>query len=158
ANVHDLISSGGEAKPLPKSEIKNKAGNVIASQHLRPLFDLLGVCRLQYMELGFEVEHYENLYQSVTGQKKSWDEMLAVSERVWHLTRIISIREIEGYGRHMDYPPARFMNEPVPDGPNKGHCISKPEIEQLLDDYYTARGWDKNGIPTPEKLKEVGLS
>jgi len=158
ANVHDLISSGGEAKPLPKSDIKNKAGNVIASQHLRPLFDLLGVCRLQYMELGFEVEHYENLYQSVTGQKKSWDEMLAVSERVWHLTRIISIREIEGYGRHMDYPPARFMNEPVPNGPNKGYCISKPEIEKLLNDYYTARGWDKNGIPTPGKLKEVGLA
>lgn len=157
ANVHDLISSGGEAKALPKSEIKNKAGNVIASQHLRPLFDLLGVCRLQYMELGFEVEHYEDLFETVTGKKMSWEEMLHVSERVWHLTRIISVREVEGYGRHMDYPPARFMNEPVPDGPNEGHCITKPEVEELLDDYYGARGWDKNGIPTEQKLKEMDL-
>lgn len=158
ANVHDLISSGGEAKALPKSEIKNKAGNVIASQHLRPLFDLLGVCRLQYMELGFEVEHYEDLFETVTGKKMSWEEMLHVSERVWHLTRIISVREVEGYGRHMDHPPARFMNEPVPGGPNEGHCITKPEIEELLDDYYEARGWDKNGIPTERKLKEMDLA
>ena len=157
ANVHDLISSGGEAKALPKSSVKDKAGNVIASQHLRPLFDMLGVCRLQYMELGFEVEHYEDLFEAVTGKKMSWDEMLAVSERVWHLTRMISVREVEGYGRHMDYPPARFMDEPVPDGPNKGHRISKPEVEQLLDDYYAARGWDENGIPTEKKLQEMGL-
>jgi aldehyde:ferredoxin oxidoreductase len=27
----------------------------------------------------------------------------------------------------------------------------------MLDDYYQHRGWDKNGIPTPEKLKELGL-
>lgn len=158
ANVHDLISSGGEAKALPKSDISNKAGNVIASQHLRPLFDLLGVCRLQYMELGFEVENYEKLFEVVTNRKMSWDEMLAVSERVWHLTRMISIREIEGFGRRMDYPPARFMNEPIPDGPNQGHCISRPEVDQLLDDYYAARGWDENGIPTSKKLKEVGLT
>ena len=84
--------------------------------------------------------------------------MLAISERVWHLTRMISVREGEGYGRHMDYPPARFMNEPVPDGPNEGHCITKPEAEQLLDDYYAARGWDENGIPTLGKLKAVGLA
>ncbi len=158
ANVHDLISSGGEAKALPKSDISNKAGNVIASQHLRPLFDLLGVCRLQYMELGFEVENYEKLFEVVTNRKMSWNEMLAVSERVWHLTRMISIREIEGFGRRMDYPPARFMDEPIPDGPNQGHCISRPEVDQLLNDYYAARGWDENGIPTPKKLKEVGLT
>ncbi len=157
ANVHDLISSGGEAKALPKSDIKNKAQNVIDSQHLRPLFDLLGICRLQYMELGFEVENYETLFEVVTGKKLTWKEMLTISERVWHLTRMISVREIKGYGRHMDYPPARFMNEPIPDGPNEGHCITKPEVDQLLDDYYTARGWDKNGIPTETKLKRMDL-
>lgn len=157
SNVHDLISAGGEAKKLPKSEIKDKSGNVIASQHLRPLFDLLGVCRLQYMELGFEVEHYEDLFEAVTGVQMSWQEMLHISERVWHLTRVIFAREVKDFGRHMDYPPARFMNEPVPDGPNEGHCIPKDEVEHLLDDYYAARGWDSNGIPTDAKLTEMEL-
>jgi aldehyde:ferredoxin oxidoreductase len=30
-------------------------------------------------------------------------------------------------------------------------------VEQLLDDYYAARGWDENGIPSEKKLKEMGL-
>jgi aldehyde:ferredoxin oxidoreductase len=27
----------------------------------------------------------------------------------------------------------------------------------LLDDYYEARGWTKEGIPTEQKLKELGM-
>jgi aldehyde:ferredoxin oxidoreductase len=28
----------------------------------------------------------------------------------------------------------------------------------MLDEYYTLRGWDKEGTPTPEKRKELGLT
>ena len=32
------------------------------------------------------------------------------------------------------------------------------QLEQMLDEYFTLRGWDKNtGVPTKEKLKELGL-
>jgi len=58
----------------------------------------------------------------------------------------------------MDYPPLPFMDEPVPDGPNKGHCIRKKEMDHLLDEYYAARGWDTNGIPLPETLRKTGLT
>jgi len=41
------------------------------------------------------------------------------------------------------------------DGPAKGLVV---ELEPLLDAYYKFRGWDqKTGIPTAEKLKEIGL-
>ncbi len=30
-------------------------------------------------------------------------------------------------------------------------------LDKMLPDYYILRGWDSNGIPTPEKLKELGL-
>jgi aldehyde:ferredoxin oxidoreductase len=157
-SVHDLITSEGNAERLPKSEVVGRAANVIASQHLRPLFDLLGICRLQFMELGFEVEHYERLYEVVTGKKMTWDEMLAISEKVWQLTRSISAREIPGFGRSWDYPPERFMSEPVPDGPNQGHCIRHEEVDILLDEYYAMRGWDSNGIPETETLIRMGLA
>jgi len=29
--------------------------------------------------------------------------------------------------------------------------------DEFLDKYYSLRGWTKEGIPTPEKLKELGL-
>jgi aldehyde:ferredoxin oxidoreductase len=156
-SVHDLIVSQGTSERLPKSEVSGRAGNVIASQHLRPLFDLLGICRLQFMELGFEVEHYERLFAVITGRQLSWDEMLAISEKVWHLTRSLSAREIPGFGRSWDYPPERLMREPVPNGPNQGHCISRAEVDLLLDEYYDLRGWDRNGLPTAATLERCGL-
>jgi aldehyde:ferredoxin oxidoreductase len=158
ASVHDLIVSEGSAEKLAKSEVKGRAEKVIESQHLRPLFDLLGICRLQFMELGFEVEHYELLFEVVTGRKLTWLQMLSISEKVWHLTRSISAREIKGFGRSWDYPPERFMSEPIPDGPNQGHCISRQEVDELLDEYYALRGWDQNGIPSAETLRKVGLA
>ncbi len=156
-SVHDLIVSESNQENLPKSQVTGRAANVITSQNLRPLFDLLGICRLQYMELGFEVDHYERLFEVVTGRKMAWEQMLAVSEKVWHLTRSFSAREIKGFGRLWDYPPERFMSEPIPDGPNQGHCISRAEIDILLDEYYAMRGWDANGIPLVETLNNVGL-
>jgi aldehyde:ferredoxin oxidoreductase len=158
ASVHDLIVSEGTSEHLPKSKVSGRAAKVIESQHLRPLFDLLGICRLQFMELGFEVENYEHLYEVVTGKRMTWEQMLSVSERVWQLTRSVSAREIPGFGRSWDYPPERLMNDPVPDGPNQGHCISRREVDILLDEYYNLRGWDANGIPRAETLITMGLA
>jgi aldehyde:ferredoxin oxidoreductase len=32
-----------------------------------------------------------------------------------------------------------------------------PLLDGMLDKYYEARGWDKNSVPTPAKLKESTL-
>jgi aldehyde:ferredoxin oxidoreductase len=158
-SVHDLIVAGGAKEQQPKGPVtEDCAGYVIDSQHERPIFDALGTCRLQLMELGFEGEHYAELYGLITGRKTTWKELLAVSERIWHLTRAFSAREIEGFGRSWDYPPRRLCEDPVKSGPNKGHCIPMEDIEFLLSSYYRARGWDENGIPTKETLERVGLA
>jgi aldehyde:ferredoxin oxidoreductase len=31
------------------------------------------------------------------------------------------------------------------------------ELDRMLPEYYRLRGWDENGVPTPEKLAELGL-
>ncbi len=158
-NVHDLIASDTEMEAQPKAVVSERSAEyVIASQHKRSLFDVLGNCRLQMMELGFEEEHYAELFSLITGVKKSWEDLVKISERIWHLTRAFSVREINGFGRHLDFPPARLYEEPIADGPNQGHVISKEDIHNLLTWYYTARGWNENGIPTKETLLDVGLS
>jgi aldehyde:ferredoxin oxidoreductase len=159
SSVYDLISgASGSSEKLPEAAVQpDCARYVIESQHIRPLFDTLGICRLQFMELGFEVENYEELFYLITGKKKTWQEMLTVSERIWNVTRAISPREIEGFGRKWDYPPPRFYKEPIPSGPNQGHYISREKLDSLLDWYYQARGWNANGIPTRETLKRLGL-
>ncbi len=157
-SVHDLIEAGGSGEKLPKGVVAEQCAEyVIESQHQRPLFDALGTCRLQLMELGFEGEHYAELYYYITGQKMSWKALLAVSERIWHLTRAFNAREIEGFGRRWDHPPRRLSEEPIRSGPNEGYCIPMKDIEFLLGAYYKARGWDDNGIPTRATLERVGL-
>lgn len=159
-SVHDLITEGGSGQQQAKAVIDAEAcvKNVIDSQHLRPMFDVLGTCRLQMMELGFEVDHYERLFAVITGKKRSWKELISVSEMIWHLTRSFSVRENESFGRHMDAAPPRLCREPVKTGPNKGHYITEDEIDLLLDAYYKARGWEKNGIPAQKTLISMGLS
>jgi aldehyde:ferredoxin oxidoreductase len=157
-NVHDLIASGGEVEAQPKALVSDRSAEyVIASQHKRSLFDVLGNCRLQMMELGFEEEHYAELYSIITGSKKTWAELLSISERIWHLTRAFSVREINAFGRQLDLPPARLYEDPIADGPNQGHVLSREDIDNLLNWYYEARGWNQNGIPTRETLLQAGL-
>ena len=159
-NVHDLITAGAKSDTRPKAVMHydDSAGYVIESQHLRPAFDLLGCCRLQMMELGFEVEYYAELFGVITGRKISWDDIIKTSEKVWNLTRVIWTREIRDFGRKFDYPPPRFYEEPTPSGPNKGYYIQKEDIDKLLDAYYAKRGWNQNGIPTQKILNSIGLS
>lgn len=135
----------------------DKVAKVIELQHIRPLFDCLGACRLQWVELGFDLGFYAPILGAITGIDGAWQDLLKVSERVWNLTRAFWVREVDGFGREWDYPPPRIWKEPVTSGPTKGKSISKEDIEKLLAMYYEQRGWTKNGIPTPEKLEELGL-
>jgi aldehyde:ferredoxin oxidoreductase len=158
-SVHDLIASGGGDEAQPKAIVSDRSVKyVIDSQHTRSLFDALGNCRLQMMELGFEEEHYAELYSLITGRTQSWQDLLKISERIWQLTRAFSVREIPDFGRHLDLPPARLTEEPIADGPNRGHVMPEEDINQLLTWYYTARGWNESGIPTRETLISAGLA
>lgn len=156
ADVSKLIESGTGGK-LEVSTPEGKVDHVISMQHSRPLYDVLGICRLQTMEIGFETFHYEDIFELITGRKLSWKEMLLISEKIWQLTRQFNIKHIPGFGRSYDYPPQRFMEEPVPSGPNKGRFIKKEILDKMLDEYYEKRGWDENGIPREETLVRFGL-
>ncbi len=157
ADVSELIEAGAGGA-LEVSLPEGKADHVISMQHSRPLYDTLGICRLQTMEIGFETFHYEEVFKLITGRKISWQEMLSISERIWHLTRQFNVRHIEGFGRSWDYPPLRFMEEPVTSGPNKGRFIERKILDKMLDEYYEKRGWDENGVPKVETLARFGLA
>ena len=96
------------------------------------------------------------LYTLVTGIEIAPEEMKRAGERINNVARLFNIRE--GLGRKDDTLPYKVMHMPVPDeGPSKGAYVSREELDLLLDDYYMARGWTREGIPTAEKLKELGM-
>jgi len=140
-----------------RDNLEGKADKVIELQHIRPLFDALGLCRLPWVEIGFELELYGELFPLVTGIDYDWDDLIGISERIWHLTRSFNVKHIPGFGRDWDYPPARFYEEKMPSGPIEGKGVSWDDVEWLLDDYYKKRGWTEAGIPKKATLKKHGL-
>lgn len=62
----------------------------------------------------------------------------------------------EGVGRSDDVLPERIQKEKLLDaGPAEGQTVA--EMGKMLDEYYRLRGWTQEGIPSPEKLKALGL-
>jgi aldehyde:ferredoxin oxidoreductase len=93
------------------------------------------------------------IYQATTGIKTTEKDLRIVAERVVNLKRAYNIRLC--LDRRHDTLPARFLEEPAPDGPCKGQTV---DLKTLLDDYYKHRGWDiETGLIPESKLKELGL-
>jgi aldehyde:ferredoxin oxidoreductase len=47
---------------------------------------------------------------------------------------------------------------PLSKGKFQGEVLDREKFEQMKDEYYELRGWDKEtGIPTRAKLEELGL-
>jgi aldehyde:ferredoxin oxidoreductase len=130
------------------------------------------------------VDNYAGFFSAVTGKKVTPDDIILASERVYNFQRIFNLRM--GYGtREHDSIPYRAVG-PVtkeeyesrqerydtqlrekagldPNGKTteqKMEALRKyreAEYERLKDAVYQRRGWSKNGIPTREKLRALGI-
>ncbi len=95
-------------------------------------------------------------YTLATGIPITAAELKKAGERIENLARLVNIREGIGTREH-DTLPYKIMNVPLPDSLANGAVVSVEEFQLGLDDYYEVRGWTKEGIPTSEKLNELGL-
>ncbi|MFC2169378.1 aldehyde ferredoxin oxidoreductase family protein [Acidobacteriota bacterium] len=140
-----------------RETIEGRAKIVIYLQHIRPLFDTWCICRLFWGELDITPEETVESLNYITGWDVSVDEAIKTSEMIWNLTRCHYLERHRDNGRVFDYPPARSWEDKIPTGPGKGKGVTKEQVELLLDDYYSERGWDRNGNPTREVLEDLGL-
>ena len=137
--------------------VPEKVARIIWLQNFRPMFDVLGGCRLQWVELGIDRDLYVPALEGITGIRRAWEDLEKVGERIWNLTRLYWMRENEGFGREWDMPSPRFYEEPPLSGATKDQITSLEDVNKLLDMYYEQRGWDENGLPKPETLESLGL-
>jgi len=138
--------------------VPEKVARVIWLQNFRPMFDVLGGCRLQWVELGIDRELYIPALDAITGIHRTWEDLEKVGERIWNLTRLFWMRENPGFDRNWDLPAPRFYEDAPSSGATKGQITKFEDVNTLLDMYYEQRGWDENGLPGPEKLKLLGLA
>ena len=130
------------------------------------------------------VENYTWIHQGVTGKPTKAEDLLAQSERVYNFQKVFALR-MGRVGRQHDYPPYRAMGpvtkleyesrqdrydeqlkrlvESDPAGMSTEEKIKElrnyreAQYESLMDAVYQRRGWDKDSIPTVEKLRELGM-
>ena len=135
---------------------KGRAKAVKDIEDVYTIIDSLIICKFSRGTYYKEFEDLAKLYTLVTGWETTPEEMRLKGERINNLARVINVRE--GLSRKDDTLPWKVMNLPIPDeGPSKGAYVSQQELDLMLDDYYEVRGWTRDGIPTPEKLKALGM-
>ena len=135
---------------------EEKVDLVIYHQSLRPLFDMLGVCRFPWIELGLNEEHYARFYHHATGKPSTLAELLEKSNDIYNLTRLINTRL--GMDRKDDTMPHKVHSCPIRTGVTAGNTIDRKIFDRLLNLYYVRRGWDDNGVPTEEMAESFGAS
>ncbi len=83
-----------------------------------------------------------------------WDEerLRQTGERIWNLEKLFNLKA--GLTIRDDTLPPRILQDPVPAGFNKGGVC---QLDVMLPEYYAARGWSSEGIPSTEKLESLGL-
>jgi len=149
-----------EVKAGRENYSTEKVDKVITLQRIRAgVFESLVVCRLPWVEVGFELEWYPKFLHAATGLEMNWDTLNLTADRIFNLTRAFWIREYgKEWNSEMDVPPARWFEEPTTKGPFKGSKLDRAKYDTMLQAYYKRRGWDERGIPTKKTLKRLGLN
>jgi len=142
----------GWDKPFDRFATEGKGEVVAKMQDLMSLYDALGVCKFSAL-FGMRPIHLLEWLNNITGWNFDLKELMKTAERSYNLRRLYNVRL--GISRKDDTLPMRFLSQRRGEG---GAAKALPHLGAMLSDYYEYRGWSDEGIPTPEKLAELGLS
>jgi aldehyde:ferredoxin oxidoreductase len=118
-------------------------------QDLAAFSDSLNLCK--FSSFAQSADHYAAQYAAAMGIEFSAEDVLAAGERIYTLER--HYNNLAGFGEGSDTLPTRFTTEPSTMGGSKGQVS---ELDQMLEEYYQARGWE-NGVVPKSKLEELGI-
>jgi len=120
-------------------------------QDLTALCDSAGICLFTTFAIG--LPEIAAQLRTATGLNISDDEYLLAGERIWNLERLFNLKA--GFSKKDDTLPPRLLKDPMPGGPHKGRVV---ELDKMLPEYYRLRGWNEEGVPTQERLQQLGLA
>jgi len=138
---------------VDRRSAENKAFLVKSMQDFSTVFDITGICKFSRSSLTPDF-----IYKAIsdfTGFGLKFEDIMEIAERVYNLQKLFNIRC--GLGRKDDSLPERITNEPIAEGPSRGLYVPKDELERMIDEYYQARGWNRDGIPEKLKLKLLNI-
>lgn len=128
----------------------DKAAWLKTFQDLTAVVDSCGICLFTTFALG--LPDISSMLRTALAWDYSDEDVLKIGERIWNLERMFNLKA--GFTKADDTLPPRLLNEPLKSGPARGKVV---ELDVMLKEYYEIRGWDKDGVPTEEKLKGLSI-
>ena len=128
-----------------------KAGLVKAFQDATAAFDSSGLCL--FTSFAWSLDDVAPQVDTACEGGWSGDRLLEVGERIWNMEKEFNLKA--GFTKADDNLPPRLTTESAGSGPAEGRVN---ELDKMLPEYYAARGWDEQGVPTAETRERLGLS
>jgi aldehyde:ferredoxin oxidoreductase len=146
------------------TEYVGKPWQVFWQENCYMAVDCLGICKYHTVFLGATLPNFEDWPKVIylnTGLEFTPEEIWEAAERCNNLERLFNLRE----GLKRDDPVKgdtlnhRYFDEPCRRGAPDviGRKIDREKFQVMIDEFYAHHGWDKEGIPTAETLKRLGL-
>ncbi len=147
------------------TEYIGKPWQVFWQENCYMAVDCLGICKYHTTFLGATLPNFEDwpkvLYYN-TGLEYTPEEIWDVAVRCNMMERLFNLRE--GLKRNDlekgDMINHRYFDEPCKRGAPDviGKFIDKKKFIKMIDEFYEHKGLDKDGVPKPETLKNLGLA
>ncbi|MDZ4230669.1 MAG: aldehyde ferredoxin oxidoreductase family protein [Dehalococcoidales bacterium] len=142
----------GIFEPADPLGTDGKAAMCVNMQHYMTVIDISGLCQFLAQTV-ITPEDIIPLLNAATGLDYTVESLLQAGERIWNLERLLNLKA--GFTAKDDTLPRRILEQPMLKGAAEGQVH---HLREMLPEYYRLRGWDENGVPTREKLAELGLS
>jgi len=159
-NIHDsafVMRTGGAMRavgifdPLPAQDLSPAKVRMLL---YGSLWQHVLNCMVFCMFVPLSADNIVDLLRGITGWNTNVFELMKVAERHVTMARIFNIRE--GKGPVDDVLPKRFLTA-FTAGPLQGVAPTEAQVKECVETYYGMMGWDRNGVPTPAKLAELGI-
>ena len=110
-------------------------------------------CLCCFPGYGMSLKELWQLVNAATGfDYASVSDLELLGERVSTMARMFNARQ--GFARAQDTLPHRNLSQPLVVGSGGGQVV---DLAPMLDEYYQIMGWDADGVPTPGRLRELGI-
>lgn len=133
-------------------DVEALAREVVANQNFNSIKWAMCICDF-WGSVNSEI--LAELLRTGLGEEVTAAELDRAGERIWNLGRLFNLRA--GFGAADDTLPERAMQRALEQGPQAGRVFGPEDFARGMQSYYRARGWSPEGVPSPEKLAELGL-
>lgn len=158
--VGSTFHSGPKDLPRETTQYENQPEAVFWQLRSKEIEDITGICNYMGSYSGaraLEPADYVELVAAAMGIEIDEAEFMRLGQTAHNLEKAFNTLHA-GFTREDDYPPRRYMEEPINAGPYAGFKCDREAWDLMLDRFYELHGWDVGtGWQTRRGLQQMGL-